>query len=185
MGGFVCAFVRAHWQGAAGHTCASLWPPSRCHWHACIPVRAPRTPRRIPAPGLAQACSAAFKAVDADAQRRWPERGGTTATLAVVCGWELLVANVGDSCAYLDTGSEVLQASAVGPASVVPCFGYGFMRRGSSPGAARTWRQARPSLSGQRDRGWAARGACPGPAALRRPPALSLSPPRWCLSGRK
>lgn len=47
--------------------------------------------------------------MDADAQRRWPERGGTTATLAVVCGWELLVANVGDSCAYLDTGSEVLQ----------------------------------------------------------------------------
>lgn len=51
----------------------------------------------------------AFKAIDADAQRRWPQRGGTTATLAVACGWELVVANVGDSCAYLDTGSEVLQ----------------------------------------------------------------------------
>ena len=36
---------------------------------------------------------------------------GTTATVAAVVGWELLVANVGDSCAYLDTGSEVLQVS--------------------------------------------------------------------------
>lgn len=63
-----------------------------------------------------QACTTAFKAVDADAQRRWPDRGGTTATLAVACGWELLVANVGDSCAYLDTGSEVLQVrAACGP----------------------------------------------------------------------
>ena len=56
-----------------------------------------------------QACASAFLAVDADAQRRWPKRGGSTATLALVCGWELLVANVGDSCAYLDTGAEVLQ----------------------------------------------------------------------------
>ncbi len=37
--------------------------------------------------------------------------GGTTATVAVVCGWQLLVANVGDSCAYFDTGSEVLAVS--------------------------------------------------------------------------
>ena len=58
---------------------------------------------------LPRACCAAFQAIDTDAQRRWPQRGGTTATLAVACGWELLVANVGDSCAYLDTGSEVLQ----------------------------------------------------------------------------
>lgn len=36
---------------------------------------------------------------------------GTTATVAVLIGWELTVANVGDSCAYLDTGSEVLQVS--------------------------------------------------------------------------
>ena len=70
------------------------------------------TPPCCPPPTLLllpPACSAAFKAVDADAQRRWPDRGGTTATLAVACGWELVVANVGDSCAYLDTGSEVLQ----------------------------------------------------------------------------
>lgn len=32
---------------------------------------------------------------------------GTTATLAVICGWELIVAAVGDSLAYLDTGSQV------------------------------------------------------------------------------
>lgn len=96
-----------------GRVCRSAHalPPGRCHaagtWtrHSSS---APRTPHRRPSP---QACSAAFKAVDADAQRRWPERGGTTATLAIACGWELLVANVGDSCAYLDTGSEVLQAS--------------------------------------------------------------------------
>ena len=31
----------------------------------------------------------------------------------MACGWELLVANVGDSCAYLDTGSEVLQVSCI------------------------------------------------------------------------
>jgi serine/threonine protein phosphatase PrpC len=37
---------------------------------------------------------------------------GTTATLAIVVGWELLVANVGDSAAYLDTGREVLCLTA-------------------------------------------------------------------------
>ncbi len=26
-------------------------------------------------------------------------------------GWELVIANVGDSCAYLDTGSEIIQVS--------------------------------------------------------------------------
>lgn len=36
---------------------------------------------------------------------------GTTATLAVAVGWELLVASVGDSLAFVDTGSEVIQVS--------------------------------------------------------------------------
>lgn len=36
---------------------------------------------------------------------------GTTATVAAFVGWELIVANVGDSLAYLDTGSEVIQVS--------------------------------------------------------------------------
>ncbi len=39
-----------------------------------------------------------------------PQTSGTTATVAVVVGWEVLVANVGDSLAFLDTGSEVVQA---------------------------------------------------------------------------
>ncbi len=34
---------------------------------------------------------------------------GSTGTVAVLVGWQLLVANVGDSCAYLDTGAEVVQ----------------------------------------------------------------------------
>lgn len=58
--------------------------------------------RRLPT-----ALKSAFAQCNAEAQRRFKE-GGTTATLAVSCGWELLVANVGDSCAYLDTGAEVL-----------------------------------------------------------------------------
>lgn len=33
---------------------------------------------------------------------------GTTATVAVVCGHELIVANVGDSLAFVDTGSQVI-----------------------------------------------------------------------------
>ncbi len=37
---------------------------------------------------------------------------GTTATVAILIGWELIVASVGDSCAFLDTGSEVVQVSA-------------------------------------------------------------------------
>lgn len=47
---------------------------------------------------------------DAECKRRF-RRGGTTATLAVACGWELLVASVGDSWAYLDTGREILLVS--------------------------------------------------------------------------
>ena len=33
---------------------------------------------------------------------------GSTATVAAVTGWEVIIANVGDSCAYLDTGGEVV-----------------------------------------------------------------------------
>ncbi|KAL0045273.1 hypothetical protein WJX82_002436 [Trebouxia sp. C0006] len=36
---------------------------------------------------------------------------GATATVAVVVGWDLVVASVGDSTAYLDTGAEVVQVS--------------------------------------------------------------------------
>ena len=61
--------------------------------------------RRLP-----RACVAGFCRVNEEAHRRFPE-GGTTATLVVAVGWEVVVANVGDSCAYLDTGAEVLQVS--------------------------------------------------------------------------
>ena len=37
---------------------------------------------------------------------------GSTATVAVIVGWDLLVASVGDSEAYLDTGAEVIQVSS-------------------------------------------------------------------------
>ena len=57
-----------------------------------------------------QALEAAFIEVDAECKRRY-KRSGTTATVAIAVGWELLVANVGDSCAYLDTGAEILQLS--------------------------------------------------------------------------
>lgn len=52
----------------------------------------------------------AFLKCDEMACKQFPH-GGTTATLAFLCGWQLLVANVGDSCAYLDTGAEVLAVS--------------------------------------------------------------------------
>jgi serine/threonine protein phosphatase PrpC len=42
------------------------------------------------------------------------QESGTTATVAALVGWSVVVANVGDSLAYLDTGSEVVQ---VGPSS--------------------------------------------------------------------
>ena len=43
------------------------------------------------------------------------QSSGTTATVAVLVGWELIVASVGDSCAFFDTGSEVLQVSPAVP----------------------------------------------------------------------
>ena len=36
---------------------------------------------------------------------------GTTATVAVFLGWDVMLASVGDSTAYLDTGAEVIQVS--------------------------------------------------------------------------
>ena len=39
------------------------------------------------------------------------KESGTTATVVLVCGHELISANVGDSLAFLDTGAQVLQLS--------------------------------------------------------------------------
>ena len=36
---------------------------------------------------------------------------GATATVAVIVGWDLVLASVGDSTAYLDTGAEVVQVT--------------------------------------------------------------------------
>eukprot|EP00884_Botryococcus_braunii_P009673 jgi/Botrbrau1/18707/Bobra.0386s0033.1 len=60
--------------------------------------------------GLAPAVLSAFNRIN-DKFISMGKPAGTTATLAVLVGWELLVANVGDSCAYLDTGSEIIQIS--------------------------------------------------------------------------
>lgn len=51
---------------------------------------------------------AGFVEANATCMSRYKE-SGTTATLAVSVGWELLVASVGDSLAYLDTGFEIVQ----------------------------------------------------------------------------
>eukprot|EP00891_Asterochloris_glomerata_P001693 jgi/Astpho2/1693/gw1.00032.145.1_t len=60
---------------------------------------------------LPVALKSAFVEVEAEYFRS-PARGsGSTGTVAVLVGWQLLVANVGDSCAYLDTGAEVVQVS--------------------------------------------------------------------------
>jgi serine/threonine protein phosphatase PrpC len=49
---------------------------------------------------------AGFLETDATCKARF-KTSGTTATLVVVVGWEVFVANVGDSEAYLDTGKQV------------------------------------------------------------------------------
>ncbi|KAG1675420.1 hypothetical protein FOA52_012339 [Chlamydomonas sp. UWO 241] len=59
---------------------------------------------------LPKAMHAAFVEADATIQKRC-KTSGTTATLAVAVGWTLTVASVGDSLAYLDTGSEIIQVS--------------------------------------------------------------------------
>jgi len=53
-----------------------------------------------------QSMFAGFLEADKTCRARFP-RSGTTATLAIVVGWEVIVANVGDSAAYLDTGKQV------------------------------------------------------------------------------
>ncbi len=55
-----------------------------------------------------QALHAGFVEINAECKRRF-KQSGTTATLVVVAGWEVVVASVGDSCAYMDTGTEIIQ----------------------------------------------------------------------------
>lgn len=57
-----------------------------------------------------QALFAGFLEADKICRQRH-KVSGTTATLAIAVGWELFVANVGDSGAYLDTGKEVIAVS--------------------------------------------------------------------------
>ena len=38
----------------------------------------------------------------------WAQLSGSTATVLAVSGWQAVIASVGDSCAYLDTGAEVV-----------------------------------------------------------------------------
>lgn len=53
-----------------------------------------------------QSMFAGFLEADKTCRARF-QKSGTTATLAIVVGWEVIVANVGDSAAYLDTGKQV------------------------------------------------------------------------------
>ena len=52
-----------------------------------------------------------------ECKRRF-KQSGTTATLVMVVGWEVVVASVGDSCAYMDTGTEIIQVGVGGCVSV-------------------------------------------------------------------
>ncbi len=61
---------------------------------------------------LPSAIRKAFLKTDEQARKQFQQGGGTTATMAFLCGWQLLVASVGDSQAFLDTGNEVLSVSA-------------------------------------------------------------------------
>ena len=57
-----------------------------------------------------QAMFAGFVEADKVCMAKYKE-SGTTATLAVAVGWELVIASVGDSLAYLDTGAEIVQVT--------------------------------------------------------------------------
>lgn len=59
---------------------------------------------------LPDSLDAAFKGADSE----WKGKdlpSGTTATVALITGWELVCASVGDSCAYFHTGKQLLQVS--------------------------------------------------------------------------
>eukprot|EP00193_Tetraselmis_chui_P011408 CAMPEP_0177777640 /NCGR_PEP_ID=MMETSP0491_2-20121128/15482_1 /TAXON_ID=63592 /ORGANISM="Tetraselmis chuii, Strain PLY429" /LENGTH=355 /DNA_ID=CAMNT_0019296767 /DNA_START=98 /DNA_END=1163 /DNA_ORIENTATION=- len=57
---------------------------------------------------LPAAIASGFQATDREFKKR-SKQSGSTATFAVIVGWELIVGNVGDSWAFLDTGAEVIQ----------------------------------------------------------------------------
>ncbi|KAK9918098.1 hypothetical protein WJX75_001295 [Coccomyxa subellipsoidea] len=59
---------------------------------------------------MPHALSDAFQKVEADFFEH-TKVSGSTATVAALTGWEVVIANVGDSCAYLDTGGEVVLVS--------------------------------------------------------------------------
>ena len=55
---------------------------------------------------LVQALLEGYSATDADL-REQVKGGGSMATVAFVCGSQLVVATAGTSCAYLDTGAHI------------------------------------------------------------------------------
>jgi hypothetical protein len=61
---------------------------------------------------LPAAIASGFQATDREFKKR-SKQSGSTATFAVIVGWELIVGNVGDSWAFLDTGAEVIQVTAL------------------------------------------------------------------------
>jgi len=55
---------------------------------------------------LLQALLEGYNATDADLREQL-KKEGTMATVAFVCGRQLVVATAGTSCAYLDTGAHI------------------------------------------------------------------------------
>ena len=88
-----------------------------------------------------QAMFAGFLEADKICQGRF-KVSGTTATLAVVVGWEVFVANVGDSAAYLDTGKQVGGAVCVFDRACVCLAGVGGGGTGRRVGWCRLCRPA-------------------------------------------
>jgi hypothetical protein len=109
--------------GGLGAAATSGATPSALR--APVPHRAALLPAWLPCPTWLtclvplQACFEAFVECNRRAHHQFPA-GGTTATLAVAAGWELLVANVGDSCAFLDTGTEASAAAPPPPPQRAP-----------------------------------------------------------------